>query len=143
MQFDTMSHTLYTLFYSLLPIRVHYIEQLVYLRSLCLGPNLGLLLNILVLPFLLVSWRFFSFGSITFTCSSSLQIKWMLGWAKSQKLLWAWVVCGLINLPAFCYGHHQSELSSIVLISSSVGVGHRAVSPVPLPSESALLCCPV
>ena len=55
-------------------------------------------------------------------CHESLQLQQFIGGVDAgvgQPWIWAWVVVELSSIPALPYPHHQGELSSTALASSS------------------------
>lgn len=88
-----------------------------------------------------------------FTLSSSSQVQWRLKRTDSQTFSWAWVVAGLVNLPAFLSYKCPGELFSTASLSSpnagcsnELGKFYSQVlmsgSPTLTPPGPILLFCP-
>jgi hypothetical protein len=65
-----------------------------------------------------------------------------------KYLIWAWVVAELLSLPDFPHPNQQDEFSSTVptRLPRTQGQSFHTLGarlPIPMTSESALLCCPV
>lgn len=131
-------HTVYLFVHTAWLADVHCNESLVWFEAsgfcytINTGSLLGLLSDILLLPCVMELLCLWTCRMGPFTCSSSSQMGWMLGWPNTKPWIWAWVAAELVTWPAPL---HQGQISSTAQLIQVLQLARGGASSTECPSH--------